>query len=263
LPQAQVQPQVLGRDVRDRMIERLDVQARALAELGEVQVRVLDVPAHGEIGTIDLQHDAGLGDGLVFVPHRLRDREQVGLVVLVVVVAEEQRHHAGRGRAHERPGGLLVRQRGLEVFHILHRGARVAHADRCIAGRRLAARAAGIAEHAPGQVGEVREVLVDEGVAGAAEPVEPVLHVGGVARLRHFPVVDDVDAGLALLADHLGDGGANAPSQRRAVDRHALLLGIHHAHEIVRPRQAAGVGGEEAVGAALHGGDGSAGRGVA
>src|SRR5262249_22570097 len=33
-----------------------------------------------------------------------------------------------------------------------------------------------------------------------------------------------------------------------------LLLGVHGADEIVRPRQAAGVGGEEAIGAAGHGG---------
>ena len=51
----------------------------ALAELLEVEVGVLDVPAHAEVGAIDLQHDAGLGDGLVFVAHRVGDGVDVGL----------------------------------------------------------------------------------------------------------------------------------------------------------------------------------------
>ena len=194
----------------------------ALAERLEIEVGVLDVPAHAEIGAIDLQHEAGLGDGLVFVAHRLGDGVDVGLEILVVVVAEEQRHHAGRGGAHEALGRLHLRQRGLEVVDVGPRGLRIAHADRRVAGRRLAPRAAGIAEHALRQLREVGEVLIDEGVAGAAEAVEPVLDVGGVARLRQFAVVDEVDAGVGLLADHLGDGLAHAlpPAPR---DRPARL----------------------------------------
>ena len=56
--------------------------AAALRNVVQVEVGVLDVPAHREVGAVDLQHDAGLGDGLVFVPHRLGDGEQIGLVVL-------------------------------------------------------------------------------------------------------------------------------------------------------------------------------------
>ena len=101
---AQMHAQLLGRDVGERVVERLDVQRGALAEFVEVEVGVLDVPAHGEVGTVDLQDEAGLGDGLVFVAHRVGDGEEIGLVVLVVLVAEEQRDHAGRRRAHEAVG---------------------------------------------------------------------------------------------------------------------------------------------------------------
>ncbi len=99
---------------------------------------------------------------------------------------------------------------------------RIAHADRRVAGRRLAPRAAGIAEHPLRELREVGEVLVDEGVAGAAEAVEPVLDVGGVARLRQFAVVDEVDAGIGLLLDHLGDGRAH-PLRPARRDRPARL----------------------------------------
>jgi hypothetical protein len=75
------------------------ILASAWAEVHEAEIGVLNVAAHGEIGTIDLQHDAGIGDRLVFLAHRLGDREQVRLLARVIVVAEEQRDDAGRRRA--------------------------------------------------------------------------------------------------------------------------------------------------------------------
>jgi len=49
------------------------------------------------------------------------------------------------------------------------------------------------------QLREVVEVLIDEGVAGAAEAREAVLHIGRVARLGEFAVIDEIDAGIGLL----------------------------------------------------------------
>ena len=45
-----------------------------------------------------------------------------------------------------------------------------------------AARAAGISEHALFQAREIGEILIDERISSAAESVEPVLDVGGIAR---------------------------------------------------------------------------------
>ena len=92
---AQVHAELLGRNVFDRVVERLDVQRDALAELFQVEIGVLDVPAHAEIGAIELENEAGICHGLVLVSHRVGDGVDVSLEVLVVVVAEEQRHHAG------------------------------------------------------------------------------------------------------------------------------------------------------------------------
>ena len=214
---------------------------------------ILDVLAHREVGAIDLQHEAGLGDRLVFVPHRVRDGVEIGLLARIVIVAEEHRHHAGRRRAHEAAARLHGADRGLQIVDVRDRGLRVAHADRRVAGRRLAARAAGIAEHLLAQLREILEVLIDEGVAGAAEAREAILHIGRVARLRELAVVDEIDrrrrpacCTISATAER-----TRAPSASR-IDRHALLLGVHHADEIVRPRQAAGMGGEKALGAADH-----------
>ena len=71
----------------------------ALRNSSVLERGVLDVPAHGQVGAVDLQHEAGAGHRLVLVTHRLGDREQVLLVAAVVLVAEEERDDAGRGRA--------------------------------------------------------------------------------------------------------------------------------------------------------------------
>ena len=89
-------------------------------------------------------------------------------------------------------------------------------------------------------------------MALAAEPVEPVLDVGGVARLRHLAVVDDVDTGIGLVTDDIGHRLGDTGAEGGCLDRHALLLGEHGAHQIFRARQAAGMGGEKALGAAFH-----------
>src|SRR6266568_2289565 len=128
----------------------------------------------------------------------------------------------------------------------------IAHPDRRIARRRLAPRAAGIAEDTLGEVREVHQVLIDESVARASEPGKPVLDVGRITWFAHFAVVDHVDAGISLLADHILDRRSDARGQRFRVDRYALLPGVHHPYQIVGARQTAGVGGEEPLGAVLH-----------
>src|SRR5256714_14463502 len=91
------------------------------------------------------------------------------------------RLYAGRGRAHETAGSLHGAERALQIVDVGHSCLVVAHRDRRIAGRRLAPRAAWIAEHALLQLREVRKGLIDEGVAGAAEAREDIPDVSRVA----------------------------------------------------------------------------------
>src|SRR5262245_19231779 len=89
-------------------------------------------------------------------------------------------------------------------------------------------------------------------MARAAEPAQPVLHVGRVARLAHLAVVHDGDARLDLLPHGLRHRVTDPASERRRLDRHAFLLREHHANEICRTRQTAAVRREESVRASLH-----------
>jgi hypothetical protein len=129
----------------------------------------------------------------------------------------------------------------------------VPNADRGITRRCLAAGTARIAENAFFEPREIRQILIDEGITGAAEPVEPVLDVGGVARLRHFSIVDQIDARIGLFSDDLGDRRFHPCRQGICVHGDTFLFGVHRPDKVIRPRQTAGMGGQEAVTAALHG----------
>ena len=86
--------------------QRLDMKPRPLAEFLDRQVGILDVPAHRQVGAVDLQGDPGRCNCFVLAAHRLRDREQVCFLARVVAVAEEQRDDARRGGAEECTGGV-------------------------------------------------------------------------------------------------------------------------------------------------------------
>src|SRR3974377_1241488 len=65
------------------------------------------------------------------------------------------------------------------------------------AGRGLGAGPARVAESFLLQPRELVDVLVDKGVAGPAEAVQPVLDVGGIHGLGGLSVVDKVASGAA------------------------------------------------------------------
>ena len=147
---------------------------------------------------------------------------------------------------------FLRNERCIQILDVGLCSVRVLHADGCVASRCLAARTNGVAENPLGQVGKVHEVLVDESVPGTAEPSKTVFDIGRVARLRHLPIIDNVDAKLDLLAYDVRHGAADAGGKRRAVDRYTFFLCVHDPHEVVGPRQAPGVRGQKSFCAADH-----------
>src|SRR5262249_30217225 len=70
----------------------------------------------------------------------------------------------------------------------------------------------------------------------ALEASKTVLDVGRVVRLTPLAVIDDVQAGVSLLADALADGFAYPRVQGRYVVQMSLLPGHEHLEQVVGSR---------------------------
>ncbi len=98
---------------------------------------------------------------------------------------------------------------------------------------------------APREVVEILEAVALRRLT--AEPVEPVLDVGGVRRLRHLAVVDDRHAGRHLTLDDLVDGGLDACGEGVRIDGDAVADRPHHPNEVVGPGKASRVRAQDAI----------------
>ncbi len=252
--EAEVVADAVFRDAFQGVVERVD------AQLGPLAV-ALGAPANqgvvhvGQDGVVHLQQQAGFVDRLVFLAQGVGDGEDVfalGRIVFVdAVIGGGRRGHRG----HE---GLfhLHRRQGLgEGFDGKADALSVGIGDRADTGF------GGGAFDGAGEV-LCQEFLEANPVGaqplGLAQLVRADLETGdalddvvGPAFLAVFTVVDDVEADRGLLLHHLC---------HRSLHRHGVgdgilrrtLLEVRQRQEFGRSRDAAHVGGEDAVYAALH-----------
>jgi hypothetical protein len=82
---------------------------------------------------------------------------------------------------------------------------------------------------------------------------QALVDIGDEPRLAEFAVVDDVDAAFRLLAHDNIDSLRQPRLIGGGVNRFSVLHRLSHGEEIGGAREAAGVGGENAIGAAFHG----------
>ena len=249
---AEVEPCRLGGDGRERVVERLHLGGGVGDEGLLALVRIHGVPAHGEIGAIELDHEARRVDRLVLGPHDGGQRLQIGVLARVVPVGLEQRDHARRGRVHEALDRACAFQRRAHVGDVLLQRGFVLDADLAGAHGALELGRLPLRRDALHVVGIEREVRRHAARAVAGEAVEAVLDIGGIADLAHLAVGDHVHPGVDLLAHHVRDGAFHAGVERAPVGERAVLLGEQHLGDIRRPRQAADMRGENALGAELH-----------
>ena len=159
----------------------------------------------GEHGVVDLQHEAGLDDFEIFLPHRLGDREHVVALVRVVLVDGVVADARRRDRGEEHVLGGRGRGGRFQVVEIAADGGVAAIDDRA---------GAGMAGRADGAARKFRRHEFREAVAVAAEPdrliervrprLEPAQPLQAVVRpagLAELAVIDHVDAGLRLARD--------------------------------------------------------------
>ena len=180
-------------------------------------------------------------------------REDVGLFGLVVVVLQIARDLAGRGRGHEEFFRLGCPSSPLSPASMsaCAAGQSVQSTGPVQAGRYWNGEANGLSSS--DKFGEFRSPVPSGGVLSPSKAGQAVEHMHGVVGAALFAVVDDVDAAFDLLAHHIGDRFAHGGLERGA--RAPGFLSARRA-SARRPsggaRQAAGVGGEDAVAAAFH-----------
>ena len=82
---AGVEANAVRRNALQRRVERLDAHLGPLAALGDAQLRPHDVIGDQE-RIVDLQQEPGVDDRLVFLAHRIGDREHILFRALVMLV---------------------------------------------------------------------------------------------------------------------------------------------------------------------------------
>src|SRR5215831_7782308 len=75
--------------------------------------------SHSQVRAIDLQHESGLANGVVFLLHDVSQTGEIGLAARVVLVAQEMRDDSRRSSRHKGLAGLYPRQRRFEARNIL------------------------------------------------------------------------------------------------------------------------------------------------
>ena len=255
---------VLG-DALQRIVEDLHLALEPAVVLLEGRGRDHTVVGDGGAGVVHLQQEAGVDDGAVFGAQRPGQGDQEVLLGLVVLVLAVRDGAGGRGDGHEglgRAGGLAGRLQVVDVAlklgmaHVFERG----HAHGVGLGglRPLAAVAAGfqlgveLAETlAIGAAGERIRAGGDRALLETAQAGERIERPAG--RFAVFAVVDRIDAGLDLLAHHILDRLAQLALVGSRRGRVTLLRLLELFQQVGGPDQAADMGRQDALGAALHG----------
>ena len=209
--------------------------------------------AQGQVRAVQLQQETGVHDGVVLPLHHLGQGIDVLLVRWVVHIVEEAGNLARGRRGHEDLLSFGACGCGPQVIDVRLHGRPVHPVDGAGAGwTRLEGRSEGFQQL--GQFGELH--VVSHAAQGHALPLvagEPVLDVDGIVHPPLLAVVHHVQARFHLPAEHIPHGGADRVIQLGTFRQETLLLFHQQVQHVRRPGQAARVGGEDAVGALLHG----------
>ena len=254
---ADVQPHAVGRQTGSRRIERGDVAlGDFFPEFVVGEMPVLIVARRAEVGGVDLQQKSRFDDGGVFMPHHVGQRGDIGVFVRIMQVDDEARQNSRRRRGHENFGRPRFRGGGFEVRDVaveraLIPVAQFADAARKRDGREIAAWAAEVRMRQ--QVAAHHDIAALLGGARIGlDAADAMTDVGGVGRLAHLAVADDVDAGCDLLGDHIVDRNRRLGFECLRVDRLAGFSTQNNVNQRLRARQATGMRCQDAVGRSLH-----------
>src|ERR1700746_545208 len=95
--------------------------------------------------------------------------------------------------------------------------------------------------------------LVGFASAEGSNPRQTMAHVKGIGNLSELAIADAVDPCGDLISDHLVHRGGEASLKSSLIELLAHLPRLQKSKKLGRSRQAADMGGQDAVGAVIHG----------
>ena len=248
----------VGGHAFQRMVDDLD---HAL-EPGHIVPKALGrhhaVIGDGGAGVVELHHNARVRDGLVFGADGLREGEGAVLVGLVEFVPAVGDHAGDGGDRQEGVGEVLTLEGGLEIVDV-ELQLRLARIGDRPGADGFGVGVGGIARvHLGVEACEARAVGAGgEGVHAAegatleaAEAGERILRPAD--RLAELAIAGHIHARRLLLAHHLGHARREASLVGGLVIGLAGLAGADEGAQRLGADQAADMGGEDAISAALH-----------
>ena len=194
-----------------------------------------ELPAVRQVGIVDLQQETGIDDGLVLFVHRVGDGEQIGFIIGVIVVFHPVFDGARRDGGEKGLLVLLSLEAGFEIVDLLLQPFLADILERPVAENPLDVVAAIVACPLVEVIAKLHHVA-GENRRGAIlrfhfpfdEAGETFPRIAGKIGLADFAVVDDIEAAVQLLFNHLGDHLSQPFGESSLIHRlPADLRGVH------------------------------------
>ena len=249
---AYVQPHLVAADVSQGMVYGPYVQGYYFLEGRQGLILVGNMPLHGQVRAVQLQGKAVGCDYFVLLAQFFGQGENVLLVAFIVLVAQGQGDDARGCGGHKQVFGLLPGSfDGVEKLAALR-----LHQVRPLIGHRASAGGDALGQLNPAgshHAGILVLVPVAAPLPGTAKARHPLGHVGRKADPGLLPIVNYVHRGGQLRGHNASGGFRGGSVQGGPVHRFSPGYLGQHIHQPLGPGQAAGVGGQDARFALLHG----------
>ena len=217
------------------------------------------MPCVREIRIVDLQHEFGVDDRLVFLPHGVCDSEQIGFIARVVLVLHPVFHSAGRDRRQKSFFDLLALECCLQIVNVRLYFLLADILERFDTIKNPRVMADGGAPAAVEVIFELDQIAAEDRrrlEVGACRPLdeaaESFFGVAGEIRLAQLAVVHDVHSAVDLFLHNFRHRLARATGERGPVVALSFVAGNKHFHQIRRARQAADMSDENPVCTPFH-----------
>mmetsp|Transcript_27498 Transcript_27498/g.50847 ORF Transcript_27498/g.50847 Transcript_27498/m.50847 type:complete len:293 (+) Transcript_27498:4469-5347(+) len=242
---ADMHPDLVGGNIRKRMVQCLHMGVCNLDELGICQVGKKHMAAERQVRTVQLQVQTRAHNRFIFRLHRISQSRQISVAGRIKIILQEKRNHTGGRRIHKPPRGPMFGHGRLEVGNILLKLTLpfAAHCT-CAHGARVFGRSAIIGE-ALEKAGELFQISGRIAGAVTGKPGVAILDIRRIADLGGLPIADNVDTCGDLFGNGVRHGTGHGGIKRGLVIGLFTFAGKDEIDDLLGPGQTAHMGCED------------------